>query len=120
MGECQEIAAGAARSAFSGASQHNRLMRLDFPFKDGPFAILLPNKLVAHEEVSRRLRRSIWHRLTGGQIDGEDGSRKAVQVAFDKWVQQADNNREMRLIGKSMQGFILPFEDNRSSTIRLG
>ena len=53
MGESQEIAAGAARSAFSGASQHNRLMRLDFPLKDGPFAILLPNKLVAHEEVSR-------------------------------------------------------------------
>lgn len=56
MGESQEIAAGAARSAFSGASQHNRLMRLDFPFKDGPPAILLPNKLVAHEEVSRSFR----------------------------------------------------------------
>jgi type VI secretion system secreted protein VgrG len=56
MGESQGIAAGAARSAFSGASQHNRLMRLDFPFKDGPPAILLPNKLVAHEEVSRGFR----------------------------------------------------------------
>ena len=56
MGESQEIAAGAARSAFSGASQHNRLMRLDFPFEDGPPAILLPNKLVAHEEVSRSFR----------------------------------------------------------------
>jgi type VI secretion system secreted protein VgrG len=56
MGESQEIAAGAARSAFSGASQHNRLMRLDFPLKDGPPAILLPNKLVAHEEVSRSFR----------------------------------------------------------------
>jgi type VI secretion system secreted protein VgrG len=53
MGESQVIAAGAARSAFSGASQHNRLMRLDFPLKDGPPAILLPNKLIAHEEVSR-------------------------------------------------------------------
>jgi len=56
MGESQEIAVGAALSAFSGASQHNRLMRLDFPFKDGPPAILLPNKLVAHEEVSRGFR----------------------------------------------------------------
>ena len=56
MGESQEIAAGAARSAFNGASQHNRLMRLDFPLKDGPRAILLPNKLVAHEEVSRSFR----------------------------------------------------------------
>jgi type VI secretion system secreted protein VgrG len=56
MGESQAIAAGAARSAFSGASQHNRLMRLDFPIKDGPHAILLPNKLVAHEEISRGFR----------------------------------------------------------------
>jgi len=56
MGESQEIAVGAALSAFSGASQHNRLMRLDFPFKDGPPAILLPNNLVAHEEVSRGFR----------------------------------------------------------------
>jgi len=56
MGERQEIAVDAVLSAFSGASQHNRLMRLDFPFKDGPPAILLPNKLVAHEEVSRSFR----------------------------------------------------------------
>ena len=55
-GESQVIAVGAALSAFSGASQHDRLMRLDFPFKDGPPAILLPNKLVAHEEVSRGFR----------------------------------------------------------------
>jgi len=53
MGESQIIAAGAARSAFTGESQHNRLIRLDFPLKDGPPAILLPNKLVAREEVSR-------------------------------------------------------------------
>ncbi|MDB5950482.1 MAG: type secretion system tip protein VgrG [Massilia sp.] len=51
-----EIAAGAALSAFSSASQHNRIMRLAFPFEDGPPAILLPNKLVAREEVSRGFR----------------------------------------------------------------
>jgi len=56
MDESDVIAAGAALSAFSGQSQHNRLMRLDFPFEDGPPAILLPNKLLAHEEVSRGFR----------------------------------------------------------------
>lgn len=50
------IAAGAALSAFSGESQHNRLMRLEFPFKDGPPAILLPNKMLAHEEISKSFR----------------------------------------------------------------
>ena len=56
MGEIQAIAADALLSAFSGASQHKRLMRLEFPFKDGPPAILLPNKLVFHESVSRSFR----------------------------------------------------------------
>lgn len=56
MGESLEIAANAALSAFNGASQHNRLMRLDFSRKDGPPAILLPDKLIAHEEVSRSFR----------------------------------------------------------------
>jgi type VI secretion system secreted protein VgrG len=57
MSGMQEIASGAALSAFSGDSQHNRIMRLEFPFQDGPqVAILLPNTLRAHEEVSRGFR----------------------------------------------------------------
>jgi len=54
MGERQEVSA--ALSAFSGASQHKRLMRMDFPFKDGPPAILLPNKVLFHEAISRCFR----------------------------------------------------------------
>ncbi|WP_426197215.1 type VI secretion system Vgr family protein [Massilia sp. DWR3-1-1] len=46
----------AAWSAFTEGEQHNRLMRLDFPKKDGPHAILLANTLKAHEEVSRGFR----------------------------------------------------------------
>ncbi|MDB5960572.1 MAG: type secretion system tip protein VgrG, partial [Massilia sp.] len=55
MGVIQDLAA-AALSAFSGDAQHKRLMRLDFPKKDGPHAILLPNVLRAHEELSRGYR----------------------------------------------------------------
>lgn len=57
MSESLVIAAGAALSAFSGDAQYNRLMRLEFPFKDGPqTAILLVNTMHAHEEVSRGFR----------------------------------------------------------------
>jgi type VI secretion system secreted protein VgrG len=57
MDGMQVIAAGAALSAFSGASQHNRILRLDFPFKDGPqTATMLVNTLHAHEAVSRGFR----------------------------------------------------------------
>jgi len=56
MGESQAIAAEAALSAFTLDAQHDRLMRLDFPRGDGPEAILLPNRMTAHEEVSRCFR----------------------------------------------------------------
>lgn len=56
MGESQEKAVSAALSVFSRKSQRNRLLRLDFPREDGPSAILLPNKLRVHEEVSRGFR----------------------------------------------------------------
>jgi type VI secretion system secreted protein VgrG len=56
MDGSQAIAAGAALSVFSHDAQHDRLMRMDFPRGDGPDAVLLPNRLSAHEEVSRCFR----------------------------------------------------------------
>jgi type VI secretion system secreted protein VgrG len=56
MDGSQAIAAGAALSAFSLDAQHDRLMRLEFPYNDGPERTLLPNRLKAHEEVSRCFR----------------------------------------------------------------
>jgi len=52
----QAIAAGAAWSAFCYGAQHDRLLRMHFPRDDGPDSILLPNRLSAHEEVSRCFR----------------------------------------------------------------
>lgn len=56
MDRSQAIAAGTALSVFSHAAQHDRLMRLAFPRGDEPDAVLLPNRLTAHEEVSRCFR----------------------------------------------------------------
>jgi type VI secretion system secreted protein VgrG len=56
MNGSQAFAAGAALSVFTLDAQHDRLMRLEFPRGDGPDAILLPNRLKAHEEVSRCFR----------------------------------------------------------------
>jgi type VI secretion system secreted protein VgrG len=56
MDGSQAIAAGAALSAFTLDAQHDRLMRLEFPRGDGPDRILLPNRMSAHEEVSRCFR----------------------------------------------------------------
>jgi type VI secretion system secreted protein VgrG len=88
MDGSQAIAAGAALSAFTLDAQHDRLMRLDFPRGDGPEAILLPNRLSAHEEVCRCFRfevellsddariplKSMMARMVTISIVREDGS----------------------------------------------
>jgi type VI secretion system secreted protein VgrG len=44
-------------SSLSAFSQNNRLLRMDFPRKDGPAnAVMLVNSLQAHEEISRDFR----------------------------------------------------------------
>jgi type VI secretion system secreted protein VgrG len=56
MVSIHELAAEAALSAFGIGAQNKRLLRLTFPKKDGPHALLLPNRLHAHEELSRGYR----------------------------------------------------------------
>jgi type VI secretion system secreted protein VgrG len=56
MDGSQAIATRALLSAFGFDAQHDRLMRLEFPRDDGPGAVLLPNRMSAHEEVSRCFR----------------------------------------------------------------
>jgi type VI secretion system secreted protein VgrG len=56
MDGSQAIAAGAAQSVFSYGAQHDRLIRMAFPHRDGPDRILLPNRLKVREEVSRCFR----------------------------------------------------------------
>jgi type VI secretion system secreted protein VgrG len=56
MDGSQAIAAGAAQSVFSYGAQHDRLIRMAFPRRDGPDRILLPNRLKVGEEVSRCFR----------------------------------------------------------------
>jgi len=56
MDGSQAITTRALLSAFGFDAQHDRLMRLEFPRDDGPGAVLLPNRMSAHEEVSRCFR----------------------------------------------------------------
>ena len=51
------IADMAGMSVLTKESQHNRLLRLDFPLHDGPpGAVMLVNSLLAREEISRDFR----------------------------------------------------------------
>jgi type VI secretion system secreted protein VgrG len=54
MSGSQVIAAGAALSAFSGDSQHNRLMRLESPFRDKDRQASIPTKFAMRVSFHER------------------------------------------------------------------
>lgn len=55
--DSMQVIAGATLLAFNGASQHNRILRRDFPFKGRPQTATMT--LHAHEEVSRGFRYTV-------------------------------------------------------------
>jgi phosphatidylserine/phosphatidylglycerophosphate/cardiolipin synthase-like enzyme len=69
---------------------------------------------------ARYLRQNIWQKLSGNEFDGGQVQQHELKLIFDRWGPLQLDNREKKQAGKRMQGFLLPFEDNRNSTIRLG
>ena len=76
-GRCRAV--GVQRAIAAQAPQ-----RLDFPFKDGPSAIQLPNKLVAHEEVSRGYRFVLEVLSDDSRIPLEIIMGKMVAISLNK------------------------------------
>ncbi|MES2297595.1 MAG: phospholipase D-like domain-containing protein [Pseudomonadota bacterium] len=72
------------------------------------------------------LRQRIWTQLSGGLATGGDGSRLAITEAFKMWNDTMNDNkakksaRSAEAVKKEMVGFLLPLQDTRSSTMRLG
>jgi hypothetical protein len=70
------------------------------------------------------LRKRIWSQLTGGKYDGKSGSRPEIRETFNNWVKLMNRNRDRQKApavdpdAKRMEGFIVPLDDGRSSTIR--
>ena len=62
--------------------QHHRLLRLEFPNDDGPAAVLLPNRLDAHEGLSRDFRFEVEVISDDADIALKDVQGKMVTVAL--------------------------------------
>lgn len=69
---------------------------------------------------ARYLRQNIWAKLSGGKFDGASVRQSELADTLDTWAKLQSNNRDKKQAGERMKGFLLPFEDNRSSTLRLG
>ncbi len=108
---------------------HSKLLLVDDSFFSLGSANLNQRSMAVDSEINlatndaRRatdLRRKIWGKLSGGTVDGRNGSPAEIAEAFRKWKETMDINLEKKRVSKPMTGFLLPLEDNRSATLRLG
>lgn len=114
---------------------HSKLMLVDDAFMTLGSANLNQRSMAVDSEiniatddyrVARDLRKRVWRMHSGGMVDGGGGTKAEIVDAFEKWENLMKANRTKKLAKqggaklKKMTGFLLPLEDERSSTIRLG
>lgn len=114
---------------------HSKLMLVDDAFMTLGSANLNQRSMAVDSEiniatvdhrVARDLRKRVWRMHSGGLVDGGGGTKAEIVSAFGKWVELMGENHGRKKSDsasaghKKMTGFLLPLEDNRSSTLRLG
>ena len=114
---------------------HSKLMLVDDVFMTLGSANLNQRSMAVDSEiniatvdsrVATDLRKRVWRMHSGGLVDGGGGTKAEIVLAFAKWVELMGVNRKKKFgksgnsVLKKMTGFLLPLEDKRSSTIRLG
>jgi len=71
--------------------------------------------------LSEKLRREVFsmHSGSAASCDGGNGTSSSIQSAFEAWQELLRVNRNKKASRKPLTGFLLPFSDVRTSSIRL-
>jgi len=114
---------------------HSKLLLVDDSFLTLGSANLNQRSMAVDSEINiatddpkhaRDLRKRVWGQLSGGTIDGGNGKRSEITLAYARWMKLLSDNESKKNAHSSaaaerkMTGFLLPLRDNRSSTSRLG
>jgi phosphatidylserine/phosphatidylglycerophosphate/cardiolipin synthase-like enzyme len=108
---------------------HSKLLLVDDSFFSLGSANLNQRSMAVDSELNlatndarraKELRQKIWGKLSGGTVDGKNGSPSEIAGEFLKWTETMAINLGLKRTSKPMTGFLLPLEDTRSATLRLG
>jgi phosphatidylserine/phosphatidylglycerophosphate/cardiolipin synthase-like enzyme len=108
---------------------HSKLLLVDDSFFSLGSANLNQRSMAVDSEINlatndarraKDLRQKIWGKLSGGTVDGKNGSPAEIKEASREWVKTMKLNLGRKLDSQSMIGLLLPLQDNRSATLRLG
>lgn len=108
---------------------HSKLLLVDDSFFSLGSANLNQRSMAVDSEINlatndarraKELRKKIWGKLSGGTVDGKNGSPAEIAEAFLEWEKTMEANLQRKRSSQPMTGFLLPLQDNRSATLRLG
>ncbi|WP_017874625.1 phospholipase D-like domain-containing protein [Janthinobacterium sp. CG3] len=108
---------------------HSKLLLVDDGFMTLGSANLNQRSMAVDSEINiatndaalaRSMRNRIWMQHSGGLINGNGGTQADIAEAFKQWKKLMHSNLARKKEGAAMVGFLLPLEDKRSSTMRLG
>ncbi|MES2739626.1 MAG: phospholipase D-like domain-containing protein [Pseudomonadota bacterium] len=114
---------------------HSKLLLVDDCFFTLGSANLNQRSMAVDSEINiasddrrhaRDLRNRVWMQHSGNTISGGGGTKAEIKKAFEDWIVLMKSNKKKQAAisdnakDKKMTGFLLPLEDPRSSTMRLG
>jgi phosphatidylserine/phosphatidylglycerophosphate/cardiolipin synthase-like enzyme len=122
-----QAALGASRDIYI----HSKLLMVDDCFMTLGSANLNLRSMSADSEINlatdsiehvRPFRQRVWGMQTGGDLEGigGKGSNKEIVKAFKYWKTLAFDNKEAIARGDAFVGFLVQFEDMRTSMHRYG
>ena len=108
---------------------HSKLLLVDDSFFTLGSANLNQRSMAVDSEINiasddprhaADLRQRVFSLQSGGTVTGKSGSAKEIASEFRRWTDLMAANKVQKSKSLGMTGFLLPLEDNRSSTARLG
>lgn len=110
---------------------HSKLMLIDDGFFTLGSANLNQRSMASDSEINvatdntraaADLRKRVWGMHTGGAegCNPETNEDRAIFKAFDRWKGLLESNAAARVDGNTLKGFLVPFNDTRSTNIRAG
>jgi len=105
---------------------HSKIMLIDDVFVTLGSANLNQRSMASDSEINigaqgpkwvKPLRKGIFENL--GKVKWE-GDFKLLPEIFDDWNAKMDKNKKSKKDGEPLAGFLLPFEDHRSTTLMVG
>ena len=127
-GDCRDLK-GKIRMRYREIYIHLKLLLINDSFFSLGSANLNQRSMASDSELNfgtndrtwaRYLRQNIWSKLSGNDFNGGQAQQHELKLVFEKWGALHWGNRDKKGAGEQMKGFLLPLEDNRKSTIRLG